>query len=233
MKNKEFVACPLFFSVQSHENQKNIATFAPTNVLSMKTVKYFALALLAIFVQGAQAQSVSSERSYPYAFVGVQGGGQLTFTNYDHTKLITPVGAFQVGAQWTPIVGTRLHVSGISGKLGLRNVGEFKYKYATTDFDVMLNVANMLRSNHEDRCFDLYLIGGFGLNYNWDYDRVYFSRPENHFSHNFRAGILADYNLTRRLSIGLEVDANNLADRFNGKLNGENDWQLTAMLGLT
>lgn len=198
----------------------------------MKIIKALTLALLATLgAQTVSAQSADENRSYPYGFIGLQGGAQLTFTNYDHTKLITPIGAVQGGVMWTPVVGTRLHVSGIDGKTAVKGMGEFKYKYVTSDLDLMLNLTNMFRKN--DSWFDLYAIGGFGLNYNWDHKAVFNALPENHFSHNFRLGLLADFNITRRLSVGVELNANNLADRFNAKLNNANDWQATAMLGVT
>ena len=198
----------------------------------MRIIKVLTLALFATLgAQTVSAQSADENRSYPYGFIGLQGGAQLTFTNYDHTKLITPIGAVQGGVMWTPVVGTRLHVSGVDGKTAMKGLGEFKYKFVTSDLDLMLNLTNMFRQN--DCWFDLYAIGGLGLNYNWDHKTVFHALPENHFSHNFRLGLLADFNITRRLSIGLELDANNLADRFNAKLNNSNDWQVTAMLGIT
>lgn len=57
----------------------------------------FKMLLASLLVAGVSAQTtfaqVASEKKksgYPYAFVGVQGGGQVTFGNYDATKLITP-----------------------------------------------------------------------------------------------------------------------------------------------
>lgn len=198
----------------------------------MKITKLLTLALLSTLgAQTMSAQSADENRSYPYGFIGLQGGVQLTFTNYDHTKLITPIGAVQGGVMWTPVVGTRLHVSGIDGKTATKGLGEFKYKFVTSDLDLMLNLTNMFRQN--DGWFDLYAIGGLGLNYNWEQKPLFHALPETHFSHNFRLGLLADFNITRRLSIGVELDANNLADRFNAKLNNANDWQATAMLGVT
>ena len=64
----------------------------------------------------AQVASEKKKSGYPYVFVGVQGGGQVTFTNYDAKKLITPIGAVSVGGMFTPVVGARLHVSGINVK---------------------------------------------------------------------------------------------------------------------
>lgn len=87
----------------------------------------FKVLLASLLVAGVSAQTtfaqVASEKKksgYPYAFVGVQGGGQVTFGNYDATKLITPIGAVNIGGMFTPVVGARLHVSGINEKGGLK-----------------------------------------------------------------------------------------------------------------
>ena len=45
-------------------------------------------------------------------------------------------------------------------------------------------------------------------------------------------GAQLDVNLHKNVSLNLEVDANSLGDRFNSKVNGSDDWQLTASLGL-
>ena len=44
--------------------------------------------------QAAMAKDNTTEKdykSYPHMFFGLHGGGQLTFTNYKNSKLITPM----------------------------------------------------------------------------------------------------------------------------------------------
>lgn len=67
-------------------------------MLNLKTMlAAFLLAGTATQTALAQTESTKSKADYPYVFVGVQGGGQVTFTNYKASKLITPIGAVSVG----------------------------------------------------------------------------------------------------------------------------------------
>ena len=45
------------------------------------------------------------ESAVSLLFLGVQGGAQTTFTNYDNMKLITPTTSLSFGAFFTPVVG--------------------------------------------------------------------------------------------------------------------------------
>lgn len=209
--------------------------------------KMFAFVLLAagITIPAMAQESAADERDYkpfPHMFVGIQGGAQTTFTNYDNSKLITPTTALSFGGWFTPVVGARLHVSGLWNKGGFKSSTEnfkYDYKYATTDLDLMLNLVTLFGKKD---CYpvNLYLIGGIGLNYAWDNDDAYAHKalmPQAYkkdlFSHNARVGAQLDVNLHKNVSLNLEVDANSLADRFNSKCNRTDDWQLTGSIGLT
>ena len=179
-------------------------------------------------------------KPYPHMFVGAQGGIQTTFTDYNNAKLIKPTTALSFGAFFTPVVGARLHVSGLWNEGGYNQGEDFKYtyKYVTTDLDLMLNLVTLFGRKN---CYPVnaYLIGGIGLNTAWDNDEAYARKDvipmayeNNRFSHNARVGAMIDYNICKHLSLNLEVAANSLSDRFNSKVNGRDDWQLTAQLGL-
>ena len=182
----------------------------------------------------------------PYTFVTVQGGGQVTFTNNAFDKLATPIGAFSVGRFWTPAVGTRLSVQGYKNKAGYKIEGAdrtFDFKYVTSDLDVMFNLSNIFAPK-KVHPLNVYLLGGVGLSYAWDNDGQQALLNEGHITesmawkddrlvHNFRVGMQLEANIARHWGINLEVAANNLHDRFNSKTNGNGDWQLTGMLGVT
>lgn len=219
-------------------------SFNYNNMTSIK--KLFALALLATGIAAtAMAQeSSATEKDYkpfPHMFIGIQGGGQTTFTNYNNAKLITPNTAVSLGGWFTPVVGSRLHVSGMWNKGGFKggdNDYKYDYKYVTTDFDLMLNLVTLF-GRKDYYPVNLYLIGGIGLNYAWDNDDAFVRKTDmpraykdDLFSHNARVGAQLDVNLHKNVSLNLEVDANSLGDRFNSKVNGSDDWQLTASLGL-
>jgi len=56
---------------------------------------------------------------------------------------------------------------------------------------------------------------------------------DNHLSHNLRAGLRLETNQSKPLGLSLELNANSLDDRFNSKINDADDWQFTAMLGVS
>ena len=205
-----------------------------------------ALLTAAMLTTGFWAQAQETQKnteSYPCLFIGLQGGAQTTFTDYNNLKLITPTASVSAGVLFNPLIGARLHVNGIWNKSGICGEGidmKYKYKYVTTDLDLMVNMVNLF-SKKNSHPLDVYLIGGIGLNYVWDNDDLSalsqwltLSSAKNRYSHNLRVGGMLDYKVARNWSINLEVSANTLNDRYNCKTNsGSDDWQLTAQLGVT
>ena len=213
-----------------------------TTRIQTRLVALLAAALLTTGFS-AQAQNTSeNEMKYPYAFIGIQGGGQTTFTNYNNWELITPTASMYVGVHFMPALAARLHFNGIWNKSGISRDGieaTYKYKYFTSDLDLMINMVNIFyKKPHK---VNAYLIGGVGLNYAWGNEDVpglkkYISTTDsrNRLSHNFRVGAMLDVSIARNWSVNLEVAGNSLSDRFNSKVQKRNDdWQLTAQLGVT
>ena len=127
-----------------------------------------------------------------------------------------------------------------SGFVGLDQY--YKWKYVTPDLDLMVNLSNLFCSS-QSHALNVILLGGVGLNYAWDNDeladlgiapkRIPLAWEDNHLSHNLRAGLRLETNQSKPLGLSLELNANSLDDRFNSKVNDQDDWQFTAMLGLT
>jgi hypothetical protein len=179
--------------------------------------------------------------TYPQLFFGLQGGAQTTFTDYNNWKLITPTASFSFGSFFTPVIGARLHFNGLWNKGGYCKAGEdfkYDYKYLTSNLDLMVNLVTLFgKKNYYP--LNVYLIGGIGLNYAWDNDDAYAHRDKlllayekDKLTHNARAGVQFDYNISKHVSVNLEVAANSLGDRYNSKLSNKDDWQLTAQLGV-
>lgn len=196
--------------------------------------------------QVVQAKDTTTEKDYkpyPHMFFGLHGGGQTTFTNYKASKLITPMYGVSFGGYFTPVVGTRLHVSGYQNKGGVKAINEtYDYKYVTSDLDLMLNLTNLF-SKRDDNIFNVVLFGGIGLNYAWDNDdllalnsagKTNYSQAwsKDLLSHNARVGMLFDLNLAKHFGLNFEVAANSLSDKYNSKISASDDWQLTASIGL-
>lgn len=204
-------------------------------------------------------------KPFPYGFIQVQGGLGTTLTDVTFTKLLSPTFSIAAGKMFTPIVGARLHVNGYQSKGGLDAIvpveGEadavacslkkYDFNYINTNADVMVNLINIF-SKKVRHPFDLYLIGGIGLNYAWDNgdfecitsqynvcNDISNAWGDNQtprsslLSHNLRLGLLADINIAKHWSLGAEVDFNSLDDRFNSKYKNADDWMVTAQLSIT
>ena len=208
------------------------------NLKSLCTVVLVSLGM----AQTANAQSTEAQTlTYPQIFIGVQGGAKTTFTDYKPWKLITPTASLSVGSFFTPVFGARLHVGGIWDKGGYYDqTQDFKYDYKsiTSDLDLMLNLVTLF-GQKKYYPFNVYLIGGMGLNYAWSNDDA-FSRNDvltgawekDRYSHNARVGFQLDYNVSKHVGINLEITGNSLGDHFNNKLSNCDDWALTAQLGV-
>ncbi len=217
-------------------------------MMNIKTMLVSAL-MMGLATQTALAQDCceskcKGKKDYPYAFIGIQGGGQVTFTNYKADKLITPIGAVSVGGMFTPAVGARIHVSGLNEKGGLKSLGTtYDYKFVTSNLDLMLNLCNVF-APQKHHTLNAYLIGGVGLGYAWDNDDLNgmntsavsdglnLKWDDDRLVHNFRVGMQLEAELCRAVGLGLEVTANNYHDRFNSKTNNHGDWQVQALIGL-
>lgn len=214
----------------------------------MAKFKFLCMAAALMFGcgQAALAQDTATEKnykSYPHMFFGLHGGGQFTLSDYKVSKLITPMYGVSFGGYFTPVVGTRLHVSGYQNKGGVDAINEtYEYKYVTSDLDLMLNLTNLF-SKRDDNVFNVVLFGGIGLNYAWDNDdllalnnagKTNFSQAwdKDLLSHNARVGMLFDLNLAKHFGLNLEVAANSLSDKYNSQIKSRDDWQFTASLGL-
>lgn len=194
---------------------------------------------------------------YPYGFIQVQGGVGTTLTDVNCFKLLTPT--FSIGGGFMfPYVGARLHVNGWKSTGGFDNITDlgntvkrYKYNYINSNIDLLVNILNIFSPN-VSRPYSLYLIGGLGLNYAWhnnefesltsqyqvgsNISNAWGSQQKtrhNLFGRNFRAGLLADLNISKNWSVGAEVDFNSLDDRFNSKFTNSSDWMITAQLSIT
>ncbi|MBR1414533.1 MAG: OmpA family protein [Prevotella sp.] len=207
----------------------------------MKNKRLMTLAAATLLMAGTAAAQGQNWKSYSY--VEAQGGLQLTSTDAPMDKLMTPTAALSFGHYFTPVVGARLHVNAWQSKSGFNTLDQYyKWKYVTPDLDLLVNLSNLFGKN-QDRALNVILLGGVGLNYAWDNDELKdlnldprltpLAWDDNRLSHNLRAGLRLESNQSKPLGLSLEVNANSIDDRFNSKTNDADDWQFTAMVGLS
>lgn len=200
-----------------------------------KSILVIALAIMAVLPASAEERT----KSYPYAFFGLQGGGQAVLNGYNIGDVITGTASLYVGGMWCPVVGTRLHVNGWESREGIKNWGTYDFKYGTATVDVMFNLVSAI--NHRDNnAVDFYLIGGLGANKVWgnnwsDAAEVLGvqQRVHNHVTNTGKLGAMLDINFSRYVAFNVEVDAYHHGphDKLT-RVNMSKDWQLTGQLGL-
>ena len=204
------------------------------------TICLFAAATLTVSAHEETADG-KDYKPFPHMFVGLQGGGQTTLTNYNNLKIATPTASVYFGAWFTSFVGARLHFNGIWNKGGYSKGPDFKYsyKYFTPNVDLLVNVVTLF-GKKDYYPVNAYLIGGIGINYAWDNDDAVAHKAvlpgvwsDGRLSHNARVGAMVDWNVAKHWSINLELAANSLNDRYNSKVNEKDDWSLTAQIGVT
>ena len=210
--------------------------------------KILFLAAMGLLTSGAvQAQDCckAGGKLKSYSYLEAQGGVDWTTTNAKIDKLLMPIGAVSFGHYFTPVVGARLHVSGLQAKGRFESLDQnYKWNYITSDADLLINLSNLFSCNY-NRALNVIFVGGVGLVNAWDFDelnQLVDANPalaplawdkHNHFSHNLRAGLRLETNVTKPFGVSLELAANNMNDRFNGKTNTADDWMISGMIGLS
>lgn len=210
-----------------------------------KTLCVAALSLLMSGVVMAQDGNKKQGKIRSWNFVEAQAGLDWTTTNAKIDKLLMPQGALSFGHYFTPVVGARLHVSGLQAKSRFESAYynlDYKWNYLTTDADLLVNISNLFSKNYA-RPLNLIFVGGLGLNYAWDNDELMNMRAsaevvplawdDNRLCHNLRAGLRLETNVAKPLGLSLEVAANSLDDRFNSKTNDQDDWMISALVGVS
>ena len=199
----------------------------------------------------AQEQDKTETRHYPSWFVGVQGGAQAVMNGYSVKDVVTPVGALQGGAYFSPALGARVHVSGWQSKEGVKGFGDYKFEYVGANLDMMVNLTNAF-SKRDDHRFNVIFLGGLGMNKAWGehYNDLpgyayqgqsgskveVISHPSNHIAMSERVGLQFDLRLgkLRNWGVNLEVQANHIDGRsYAHEFNGAKNWQLAGYLGVT
>jgi hypothetical protein len=205
--------------------------------------KYFFISAVfsLLFVSGVHAQEDTRDALKSYSFLELQGGVQLTTNDVKMSKLITPTAALSFGHFFSPVVGARIHVNGWQAKGGFDDLDQYyKWKYMVADVDMLVNLTNMISKNpYGKHPLNVMLLAGLGVNHAWknDLDMTAYNIPmtwnKNRLSHNLRVGVRLETDVTKPVGVSLEVNANSLSDRFNSKINSRDDWQFTAMLGIS
>ena len=227
----------------------------------MKLKKIFMSCLLLAGVLSASAQEQYPKTVYdhnPYWYVQLQGGAQYTLGEIDFKDLVSPNVQVAIGRQFTPVFGARLAVNAWQSKAGIENgdaAYKWKWKYVAPGIDLTFNLSNLFCGFNPNRIFNFSVFAGAGANIAWDNatadinaaeNALYFYTLKNKYVPENtqykwdgtkvrmfgRAGVAADFKLSDAVSLGLEVNANTLSDRYNSKKAGNWDWYFNALAGV-
>jgi outer membrane protein OmpA-like peptidoglycan-associated protein len=146
----------------------------------------------------------------------------------------------------------------IDGTVAPAGTAKWKWMYVAPGLDATFNLSNLFCGFNPNRLFNLSVFAGLGANIGWDFDKA--SNVTNgqliaqHYANTMiagyqpeniayawegtkvrlfgRAGLAADFKVSEKVSLGLEVNANTLSDRYNGKKAGNSDWYFNALAGV-
>ena len=226
----------------------------------MKIKKIFMSCLLLAGVMTASAQEQYPKTVYdhnPYWYVQIQGGAQYTLGEIDFKDLISPNVQVALGRQFTPVFGARLAVNAWQSKAGIEagNTYKWNWKYVAPGIDLTFNLSNLFCGFNPNRIFNFSVFAGAGANIAWDnqigeinaaaaalYPKtVAATGASENTAYAWdgtkvrmfgRAGIAADFKVSDAVSLGLELNANTLTDRYNSKKAGNWDWYFNALAGV-
>ena len=198
----------------------------------------------------------------PHWYVQVQPlGVQYTLGERDFGDLLSYNVQATIGRQFSKLWGARLAVNAWQSKGGSKYEGQgyawankeygWKWKYVAPSIDATLNLSNLIAGYNPNRVFNLSAFAGLGVNigfsngeadtankqiktdltltgyeplaYLWDGTKL---RLFGQF------GLNADFNVSEKVSLGIELSANTLSDKYNSKKAGNWDWYFNALAGV-
>ncbi|MBQ7510399.1 MAG: OmpA family protein [Prevotella sp.] len=136
--------------------------------------------------------------------------------------------------------------------------GKWSWKYVAPSLELTANLSNLAFGVNPNRLFTLTAFVGVGANIGFgnddaekvknDYEKFCYGNntiPAGDHNQNMdylwdgskvrvtgRGGLMGDFRINDKISIGLEVNANVLNDRYNSKKAGNADWYFNALAGV-
>ncbi|MBR2775705.1 MAG: OmpA family protein [Prevotella sp.] len=227
--------------------------------MKMKKAILSCLMLMGVLSASAQEQKGTTEYIFePHWYIQLQGGAQYTVGETTFGKLISPTVQGAVGYNFNKNFGARLALNAWQGKGGYKEeVGtdlNYKFTYFAPAIDLTANLSNMIAGINPNRKIDFGAFIGIGLNFRSkakDEANNVKATVDNIAKYSENAwtpmpsdymdaatlffgsvGLTADYRITDQFSIGLELNANILGDKYNHKKAGNPDSYFNALLGL-
>lgn len=220
----------------------------------MNIKKTLFAALLATVSLGASAQEAKTEYTFqPHWYVQAQAGGQYTLGEIDFGKLVSPTAQAAVGYNFDKIFGARLAVAAWQSKAGITDASgvqsDWKWNYVAPSIELTANISNLIAGVNPNRIVDVTAFIGGGVNVAWGNDEAIALKSNlllaDVNNQNMRllwdgtkvrgfgkAGLMADFKVSKRVSVAVEMNANVTTDAYNSKKAGNADWHFNALAGV-
>ena len=228
--------------------------------MNIKKTLLSCLLMLGFVSASAQEPELKTEYVFnPHWYVQVQPLGlQYTLGEVGFGDLKSYNAQVTVGYQFDKIWGARLAINGWQSKGGteyfnLDQTYKWSWKYVAPTVDLTANLSNLVCGYNPTRLFNLSAFVGVGANIGFDngeaksVKRSVLQRHDFSASNNVpmdyvwggvktrlvgQAGLMGDFRLSDKVSVGLEVSANTLSDRYNSKRAKNADWYFNALAGV-
>jgi len=220
----------------------------------MKLKKAILYSMLLLGAVSVSAQEIAYDFT-PHWYVQGQFGGQHTLGEVSFGNLNSLNAQLGLGYQFTPVVGTRFTVNGWQSKGGSTIDGNeylWKWMYVAPSLDLTVNLSNWFGGYKYDRLCSFGVFAGLGANVGFKNDEAPNANAAIKALHNYdaayqplaylwngtkahlvgRFGGTVDFRLSDAVSLGIELAANTLSDRYNSKRAGNTDWYFNALAGI-
>lgn len=202
----------------------------------------------------ASAQEADTKEVFnPHWYIQAQGGIQNTLGEVKAKDLISGNAQIAAGYKFTSVWGARLTVGAWQSKAGLTlNNIDYKYKwnYVAPTVDVTVDLLNAF-CGYKPRVVSLGLFAGVGCNIGFNNDEAAATKAQilatypdydgtimEYQWEGSKArmvgqfGINVDFNISKRVALGLETSVNVIGDRYNSKRAKNADWYFNTLAGV-
>lgn len=185
----------------------------------------------------------------PHWYLQAQVGGQYTLGEGSFGDLLSPNAQLGVGYNFNSILGVRLGVNAWQSKGSWSGNYDWKWNYINPNADLTVNLSNVFSDYNANRKINVNWFIGVGANIAFGNDEAADVNAAvagvTNYAENLsllwdgtkvrlqgRTGLMADYSINDRWSLGLELQANLINDHYNSKSAENADWFFNALVGV-
>ena len=229
--------------------------------MQIRKTLFTAFLAAAALTASAQEQPKTEYVFQPHWYIQAQAGAQYTLGELSFSDLISPNGQVAVGYNFSKVLGARLGVGFYQSKAGTESCdyknqwrAEWKWKYVAPAIDITADLTNLIGGYNPNRVVSVGIFAGIGANIGFSNDeaadaekmlQTSYGKPsfgEDRYLRYLwdgtkvrlfgRAGGSVDFRVSDVVSLGVEVNANTLNDKYNSKKAGNADWYFNALAGV-